>query len=93
MNKTVKEVVKEYLTTNGYDGLAGDYCVCSLGDLMICDEDIGDCVVGYKHLMTQEYSDWLSENDPENVESEVPVGEYFISTRKDIKYKETNNGN
>ena len=86
MNKTVREVVKEYLTTNGYDGLAGDYCGCSLDDLMICDAYSGDCVVGYKHLMTQEYSDWLSENDPENGVNEVPVGEYFISPHKKSNY-------
>jgi hypothetical protein len=46
-----KEVIKEYLTTNGFDGLtdpAGD-CGCDLDSLVCCVNDCSDCTPGYKH--------------------------------------------
>ena len=51
--KTVKEIVEEYLTTNGFDGLASDYCGCLVDDLMPCDcENIEHCQAGYKAQCT-----------------------------------------
>jgi hypothetical protein len=44
----VKEIVKEYLLNNGYDGLCNDDCGCCLDDLMPCEGDIGSCEPGYK---------------------------------------------
>jgi hypothetical protein len=46
---TVKQIVKEYLTANGYDGLFSDYweCNCSLSDLMPCGLDSETCEAGY----------------------------------------------
>ena len=46
---TIKEIVKEYLETNGYEGLfyPGE-CACELEDLMPCDEPNMNCEPGYK---------------------------------------------
>lgn len=48
---TVKEMVENFLKSNGYNGLVhGSYdCACGLEDLMFCD-DLGDgnCIAGYK---------------------------------------------
>lgn len=35
---TIKEIVKEWLTTHGYDGLYHDRCGCRINDLMPCME-------------------------------------------------------
>lgn len=45
---TVKEIVKEYLEKNGYDGLSRDCCGCDFDDLMDCDNPEYDCKAGYK---------------------------------------------
>lgn len=48
-NKTVKDIVKEYLKENGYDGLyneAGD-CACKLDNLFVCDQVGTECSAGY----------------------------------------------
>ena len=51
--KTVKEIVEEYITTNGYDGLASDVCACLVEDLMPCtDESTRNCQAGYKAQCT-----------------------------------------
>ena len=48
---TVKEIIKEYLIKNNYDGLyyPGE-CACKLSDLFPCclPESILDCKPGYK---------------------------------------------
>ena len=36
---TVKEIVKQWLTEHGYDGLASDYCGCEIKDLMACSSE------------------------------------------------------
>lgn len=41
----VKKIVKAWLIENGYDGLYGGECECSLDDLMPCFDD---CEAGYK---------------------------------------------
>lgn len=49
-NPTVKEIVKDWLTKNGYTGLCGDGCGCNINDLMCCEADWGiptDCQAGY----------------------------------------------
>jgi len=33
---TVEEIIKEYLTTNGYDGLCCEDCGCGIDDLAPC---------------------------------------------------------
>ena len=45
---TVKEIVKQYLEQNGYDGLAGEGCGCLENDLFLCGADGSDCVAGHK---------------------------------------------
>lgn len=43
-----KEIVKNYLKRNGYDGLAGDECGCERSDLMPCGEFGANCEAGHK---------------------------------------------
>ena len=45
-----KEIVLEYLTHYGYDGLFCDECSCKIDDLMPCDNPIMDCEAGHKVL-------------------------------------------
>ncbi len=44
----VKEIVKQYLEQNGFDGLAGDECGCLIDDFFPCDGPGPDCQPGYK---------------------------------------------
>ena len=46
-NPTLREIVKEWLKANGYDGLAGDCCGCFINDLFPCDNPNENCVAGY----------------------------------------------
>ena len=53
---TVKELVKEHLEKNGYDGLCRDDCGCGLDDFMPCSsfalEGVPTCCTpAYKHLV------------------------------------------
>jgi hypothetical protein len=52
--KTVLEIVRQYLKTNGYDGLYNEdgQCACLLDDLHPCGEynDISECSPGYKYV-------------------------------------------
>jgi hypothetical protein len=45
---TVREIIFQYLKTNGYDGLCGCECGCELSDLAPCDADFCSCQPGYK---------------------------------------------
>lgn len=50
-NKTIKEIVVEYLKKNGYDGLYNEdiECGCGIEDIPLCDEtNINECKAGYK---------------------------------------------
>lgn len=57
----IKEIIKEYLNNNGYDGLfCPGECACKKDDLMPCDEYMMDCEPGYlieKKCADAEY-DW-----------------------------------
>jgi len=46
----VKEIIKEYLSKNGYDGLvnAEGECGCLSDDLAPCDNMESECLPGYK---------------------------------------------
>lgn len=52
MEITTKEMIRDYLVHNGYDGLyyddGADNCGCSIDDLMPCGEIPGDCVAARK---------------------------------------------
>ena len=54
---TVKEIVKDYLEKNGYDGLCSEQCGCGLDGLMPCscvkNEVIEMCEAAYKHEMKE----------------------------------------
>jgi hypothetical protein len=43
---TVREIIVDYLTQNGFDGLYNQYddCGCQIKELMPCCEPCGDCV-------------------------------------------------
>lgn len=44
----VKEIIKEYLIKNGYDGLYIPYeCACKLDNFVRCGEIGVDCEAGY----------------------------------------------
>lgn len=79
---TVKEIVIEYLKKNGYSGLCGDYCGCEIDDLAPCDNNMCDCVCGYKIIITEEnkekYSDVIGECG-------LNVGDFIISKEKESK--------
>ena len=47
-NKTIKDIVKEYLEKNGFDGLyyPGE-CACKLSNLFPCEDTPVDCIAGY----------------------------------------------
>jgi hypothetical protein len=50
MPMTVKDIVKEYLIANGYDGLVTDLeeCACDVSDLIPCCEPCELCQAGHK---------------------------------------------
>ena len=46
---TVKEIVKDCLEKNGYDGLCSENCGCGLDDLMPCSgSETKNCQPAYK---------------------------------------------
>lgn len=47
---TVLELIRDYLTTHGYDGLCDPdiECGCLLTDLQPCGEDPSHCQPGYR---------------------------------------------
>ncbi len=45
---TVKEIIKQYLETNGFDGLCNDDCGCSKDDLFPCGNIQEDCNPAFK---------------------------------------------
>jgi len=47
---TVKEIVREYLKTHGYDGLFNEEseCACVFSNVILCEaENLRDCEAGY----------------------------------------------
>jgi len=55
--ENVKEIVKEYLERNGFDGLwFSDGCGCCIEDLMPCDGNVSLCEPGYKQIID---GDWI----------------------------------
>jgi hypothetical protein len=59
---TIKEIVKEYLSNNGYDGLFSDIidCGCEISDLMpCCYEGIENCESGYKYCRKGDNRNWV----------------------------------
>ena len=55
---TCAEIIKGYLTANGYAGLYyaegdGSVCGCELNDLVCCCEDLSGCSPGYRVACTE----------------------------------------
>ncbi len=52
-NKTVIEIIKQYLVENEYDGLYNEDidCACELSDLAPCGQTMAECTSGYKHKL------------------------------------------
>ena len=69
MSKTVKEIVAEYLTANGFDGLFNDpaNCGCQISDLMPCGQAYCSCEAGYKAPSKlyglEEQPSWIIQGD------------------------------
>ena len=57
----VESIVKAYLTTHGWDGLAGDECGCPVDALMPCDAYPAECQPAYKSICDDEESEWFGE--------------------------------
>lgn len=48
---TVQEIVKDWLTAHGYDGLAGDECGCGVDDLAPCGFcNLDECKAAHKRV-------------------------------------------
>ena len=48
-NPTVREILEQWLTDNGYDGLYAEECGCIVGDLAPCGEACSfGCRAGHK---------------------------------------------
>jgi hypothetical protein len=61
MSKSVKEIIKEYLAQNGYDGLYNDHCGCALEwGIMNCDKLYSDCRAGYKKYDEKSEMDFIT---------------------------------
>ena len=62
----VIEIVEQWLTVNGYDGLYDDMseCVCEIGDLVPCGDYFGSCKPGYKHPGDNEYDFYIRAEKP-----------------------------
>ena len=50
----VKQIVKEYLKENGYDGLAGDECGCGIENLFPCDCVTETCVAAHRRELSRD---------------------------------------
>lgn len=50
MSATIRNITRQWLKDNGYDGLcqADSYCGCELDNLMPCEEPSPECQAGYK---------------------------------------------
>ncbi len=59
--KTVREIVQEWLEDHGYDGLVADggVCGCLTDNLIPCDEPCETCIAGYKGPDPDGESEWL----------------------------------
>jgi len=71
---TIAEITRKYLEENGFDGLTGNSCGCSLDDLFNCSPDTKiDCEPGYKVP--------CNDNDDENLNCEGDC-DWHIATKK-----------
>lgn len=69
---SVKEMVREFLDANGYDGLCNPdaECGCPKDDLFLCGEgQAGSCVCAYEGRLLdgaeEEYGNWFYVNENE----------------------------
>ncbi len=65
---TVKEIVTEYLTTHGYDGLyePDTECGCTLDCLALCGQMLEVCQPAYRHKCESGECEWhmMPSRDP-----------------------------
>ena len=52
----VKQIIEDYLKSQGYDGLynSDGECGCEMSDLFPCDESPVNCIPGYKSQCDEE---------------------------------------
>jgi len=71
---TVKEIIKQYLIDNGFDGLCSEDCGCGVNDLICCNREfIEDCQPAYERTLTEQ-------DDYENYDCEI--GDTIYTTIK-----------
>ena len=82
---TVKDIIKQYLIDNGFDGLCNpDHdCACSIGELFCDYECRPDCQPAYYRTVTQEDMD----NPDFDLDYEYEIGTEFFSTKKQEESK------
>ncbi len=64
----VHDIIKEYLTAHGYDGLFGEECACLIDDICPCSSEmVLDCSPGYKTECDgcDEFGDWCVSSKPD----------------------------
>jgi hypothetical protein len=71
---TVREILRYWLTENGYDGLAGDDCGCGITDLFVCESCPDDCVPAHQATDAEIVA---AGEDPEDVR-----GHYWVAGKK-----------
>jgi hypothetical protein len=77
---TVKEIVREYLIKNGFEGLVNQdsECGCDMEDLIVCDERCNNCEPAYRHKCPEgheaDYLMTLSKEPPDELEQGEPNG-------------------
>lgn len=51
--KTVRDIITDYLTSNGYDGLCSENCGCGIDCLAPCGNIRMNCQPAYKQICTE----------------------------------------
>lgn len=79
----IRDIVREYLVTHGYDGLTGDAdwdsCGCGVDDLMPCGDPNSRCQPARK--VTWDTCPWRENGCPEWETAETCLGCYTIGER------------
>jgi len=73
--KTVIEIVRDHLVSNGFDGLVQEdsECGCLCDDLAPCGGSISSCQPGYRGVFKEEPSEWAIYRTKEAARESVAV--------------------
>jgi len=72
---TLKEIIVDYLTTNGFDGVCNCSvpCGCSIEDFPCWEECVTECEPAYKDIITESNIEDMDEGE---------IGDIFFTTTK-----------